>query len=392
MRDSTANPATVVGALRSSGFRELAIRCERVFGDCSQDVGTYDLDDKRHEVERLKSEATKMIDDLTTLKSRNRPKPRYASGPAIRSSTKRPAGVTTAMAILIAAALLGSCPNAFGAPAADRSLAQPEEVAGARISITSEQQHSILAEAVDQYTTAQNTAAKDSAESKQAFAEAAEKFEFLVNSGVRNSRLLINLGNAYLQSGQTGRAIANYRRALQLELTNGTATQNLTYAESHLKSSPAAASGAADKTGRSYQTFWDVLDARSSWISGHIAPKTLLAAIFLAWLAIWCVVGLRIVGYRFPWKGIVIAASVPFVMAAASYVLTLQDTSRHVAVVVVGDATLREGDGPDFPAVTQTKLQEGQSVEYEKQRGEWLRIRTEDGQSGWVSCSAVEVI
>ncbi|MFO4987118.1 tetratricopeptide repeat protein, partial [Salmonella enterica subsp. enterica serovar 1,4,[5],12:i:-] len=88
----------------------------------------------------------------------------------------------------------------------------------------------ILAEATARYEAARQSAQTDSADAKEAFADAALKYQLLVDSGVRNAGLYFNLGNAYLEGGATGRAIANYERALRLEPTNGAARMNLAFA------------------------------------------------------------------------------------------------------------------------------------------------------------------
>ncbi len=82
-----------------------------------------------------------------------------------------------------------------------------------RVELTAAQRRTILAEAGEIYDRALALTKSDSAESNDLFTTAAEKYQLLVDSGIHNSRLYLNLGNAYLQSNRLGKAIANYERA-----------------------------------------------------------------------------------------------------------------------------------------------------------------------------------
>src|SRR6185369_9666802 len=90
-------------------------------------------------------------------------------------------------------------------------------------------------EANKSYSTALEKVQIDSAEAKQGFADAADKYQLLVSGGVVNARLYFNLANAYLESGQTGRAVANYLRCLRMEPTMREAQMNLAYANKALR-------------------------------------------------------------------------------------------------------------------------------------------------------------
>ena len=49
------------------------------------------------------------------------------------------------------------------------------------------------------------------------YAEAAQIYEELIAQGVEDSALFYNLGNAYFQQGDLGRAVLNFQRAAQLD-------------------------------------------------------------------------------------------------------------------------------------------------------------------------------
>src|SRR5439155_17015397 len=59
------------------------------------------------------------------------------------------------------------------------------------------------------------------------FKEAISRYETLVSSGQWSVNLFYDLGNAYFRTGEFGRAILNYERALALERHHPEATANL---------------------------------------------------------------------------------------------------------------------------------------------------------------------
>ena len=51
---------------------------------------------------------------------------------------------------------------------------------------------------------------------REEYAEAIQQYEALIGQGYRDAAVHYNLGNAYLESGDLGRAILNYLRAEEL--------------------------------------------------------------------------------------------------------------------------------------------------------------------------------
>jgi tetratricopeptide (TPR) repeat protein len=387
---AAADDAETVGALRASGNRHLAVRYERLLQDCAgEDFGHQG---QRH-LKELKQGALTLLHELQAGERRPRPNP--VTSHRTKKGQAAPRLQSTASAMLVAAAVIAASlankQRVFATESASTSA--PQAVASApRELLTKEQQKQLLVEAGDYYNHAQSAAAKDSADAKQAFADAAEKYEVLIQSGVRNSQLFLNLGNAYLQSGQTGRAIASYRRSLQIDPTNGATAANLAYAENALKAptpkNSATAEGAAVRT----ESVSALVSRTITWLNRYVSPGVMLTIMMLAWLALWAAVGLRILGIRLPWKSIASASFLLFAVAVASYMFSFQEASRNLAVVVASGAVLHEGDGPDFPALQQGQLREGQTVELCKRRGNWLQVRSGAGQIGWLPSTAAEAI
>jgi tetratricopeptide (TPR) repeat protein len=248
------------------------------------------------------------------------------------------------------------------------------------------QRQTLLAEANDTYATAVGIAAKDSAEAKQGFSDAAAKYQLVVDAGIQNSQLYFNLGNAYLQSGQTGRAIANYRRTLRLDPTNQNARTNLAYAESLLKKSESAT---AIPQGSTYS---ELAIVANGWLNRFVSPAAVLTIAIVSWIGFWAAIGLRLCDVRVPWKTLAACALIVCAVAATSYAASCQSAARSEAIVISSDMALRTGDGKNFSTVAGATLNEGQQIEWLKRRGDWVQVRTAQGQTGWMPDAAIELL
>ncbi len=221
------NVAALLGALRSSGHRQSAIRCERVFDACARELGFVP---GLRTLDELKQDARQVVADFQTESQRRRAKPKSANHERVRLGAKssglqaKTQSIIAALMVTLALSVLSRSATAAGFDS--RTLA-----------LTHEQQKMLLNEATECVRQARRAATKDSADAKQSFAKAADKYQLLVESGVDNSKLYVNLANAYFQSGQSGKAIANYLRALKLDATNPDARANLAFVEHALNSS-----------------------------------------------------------------------------------------------------------------------------------------------------------
>ncbi len=109
--------------------------------------------------------------------------------------------------------------------AAALALSASSVMASDGVALSTNQQQTVLNEAGQMYASAVGLAETDSADAKQLFQTAAGKYQLLVDSGIQNSELYKNLGNAYLQAENLDvrspttsepkysiRAIVNYSR------------------------------------------------------------------------------------------------------------------------------------------------------------------------------------
>src|SRR4029077_16225226 len=62
------------------------------------------------------------------------------------------------------------------------------------------------------------------------FSDAAQKYQALADSGIKNWTLEYNLGNAYYRAGQIGKAILHYERAFRMNSNQNDLLYNLNLA------------------------------------------------------------------------------------------------------------------------------------------------------------------
>jgi tetratricopeptide (TPR) repeat protein len=364
----------VVGAVRVSGRRNLAVRCERLLNVCENEGGAVPVDDDNN-LDQLKSEAIQWLQDWQTESLRQRPRPNVAkfkgaeaaAGASLQSSSAK---IVAAIVVIGSLFVNGQCASAEAVSTFDD--ARPTNAA--RVELSGQQQQTLLAEANKCYNTAREKVQTDSAEAKQGFADAADKYQLLVDGGVTNSRLYFNLANSYLESGQTGKAVANYLRCLRIDPTMREAQLNLAYAKKmlHTPASSADAKG-SESSVVAYAQIGNV------WLNSRVSPLAMFVATVVAWVAVWTFIGVRLLGYRFPWKSATCAAMLMFILAGTSSALSWQTVERQVAVVVQASAA-------------NAGVSLGQVVEPIQKRGDSTRVRTETGDTIWLPSDSVEII
>jgi TRAP-type mannitol/chloroaromatic compound transport system permease large subunit len=181
------------------------------------------------------------------------------------------------------------------------------------------------------------------------------------------------VANAYLESGQAGRAVANYLRCLRIDPTMREAQLNLAYAKKILHTPASSVDAKGSESVVAYAQIGN------SWLNSRVSPRVVFVAMVVAWIAVWTFIGVRLLGIRFPWKSSSCAAILIFVLAAASSALSWQIAERQVAVVVQASAA-------------NASVSLGQVVEPIQKRGDSTRVRTESGYTIWLPSDSVEVI
>lgn len=251
---------------------------------------------------------------------------------------------------------------------------QSDELPVRTVNLDASQRFALLTEANRIYAAAwRDSAGGEEKEephgNEQAFLLAAEKYQQLVDSGIGNSALLRNLGNAWYQAGEVGRAIASYRQAqiqsplslrVQVNLLLAQTAAGVPWSQYRL---PLVAVGLI-AFGSVFG--WTCLSLRC-FCSEHFRRRLILKRLGFSLLVVCLLGGVLLVRER------------------------MADVPRQ-AIGIVDELSIRSGDGESFETTASLASVEGHAFEVIHVRGDWLALVLADGTSGWVHRDEIELI
>ena len=208
-------------------------------------------------------------------------------------------------------------------------------------------------------------------------ARAVELYRRLLERGFGGAALQYNLGNAYLRTGELGRAIASYRRSLAAAPRDQDTAANLSFARQSRKDAIAAPGPSP------------VLRALFFWHYAVSQGERRVAAAIL-YLALFAALVARLYRSRSELLGWVAGAAAVGFLAVAGSLAAEAWWPLEVAVVLPQEIEARTA--PDVDSVVRFKLHAGTEVRVADRRDGWLRIELPDGQQGWVEAGAAEVV
>ena len=351
---------------------ELKNRIQTFFSTCDQSAYAGSSDS----LTRLKDQAKQIVRDIPRSKTERWQAPKFDR------PVRKLASVGLAAALICVAALtFVKSSNRF--TQSEPALAQTTTA----ISLDQQQQQQLLAEASVAYDRGQSLTKSDAAESKLAFATAAKKYRLLADSGIRNSQLYSNLGNAYLQQDKIGNAIASFETARRIDPSDGRATQNLKLAKQRIVADVDASSAS--------NSFWT---SATQKVFSIVPPWTAWALFGVAWLVFWSINAFKFSSLSTfaNWNGTLIGTSAAFVLIACGWIAAQDHASDEmrtsIAVVTNVEANVRTGAGDEFQPASGFDFSEGDAWRVLQQQGDWCQVESEGGSTGWVKNSAVEVI
>ncbi len=251
----------------------------------------------------------------------------------------------------------------------------------AQLGLLAQPESAIFDEANDSFRRANELLTNDPKQAADLYRRAALRYGRLLDEqGIRNSKLFYNLGNAYFQLGDIGRAILNYRQAERLDPADLNVQRNLAFARTKRqdKLDPAAA-GQVVRT----LLFWHF-----EW--SRVTRMRLFAA---AWMLMWAVLLLRLLGQHWAPREIAVGTLVLVVLLLGSMVFeTVEDASTVAGVIVAPDTIARQGDGPSYEASFRDPLHAGTEFEVLEERPGWCRAELPDGRLCWLDAGDVEFV
>ncbi|MCQ2343583.1 MAG: tetratricopeptide repeat protein [Paludibacteraceae bacterium] len=217
--------------------------------------------------------------------------------------------------------------------------------------------------------------------SSKNYEDAVAIYARLVKRG-ESSALYYNYANALFKAGYTGRAILYYERALRLDPSNADIKYNLDFANL----------SKTDKTEAVepfFVTQWyrDVTLLFTSNVWAYISLVLFLLAMFFFLI------------YRFGMTLVLRKTGFGlFLLFLACFFISIGHSSHArnmvvknpAAIVLVGSETARST--PDMSGTEVFVIHEGTKVFIKSTLGEWIEVRLEDGNVGWIRNSAVETI
>lgn len=214
------------------------------------------------------------------------------------------------------------------------------------------------------------------------YREAAETYDTILASGQESYQLYYNLGNCYYKLGENSRAILNYERALLLNPGDQDARYNLKLAQDRV----------VDKIEvlpelflvRWYKALVAYFSA-DQWAYISVA----LFILFLVMAALFfysASPGIKKTGFT--------VGIVALLLTGMSVVFAVKQNNRielrDYAIVMTPSVTVK--GAPDNSGTDLFVIHEGLKVRVIGDLGDWLNIRLEDGNEGWVVKKDVEKI
>lgn len=214
------------------------------------------------------------------------------------------------------------------------------------------------------------------------FLSAVKLYSAIENRGFYSARLYYNLGNAYFKSGELGKAILYYNRALVISPSMEDAKHNLEIAEAQTKDNISVVP-------EFFLNRWMRL-LRSSITC---TAWSVLSVVFFAMIAIFLLIfllgtalQLRKVGFY----GTVVALLL-FVFTT-TFAISSRNSILNRSEAVVMSSAISVKSSPDRLATDIFVLHEGTKVTVSSEVDGWCEITISDGKKGWTEASHLERI
>ena len=215
------------------------------------------------------------------------------------------------------------------------------------------------------------------------YVEAAQQYEALIDRGYGGASVYFNLGNAYLESGDLGRAILSYLRARELAPRASDIRTNLDLARSM------TVDGVVGETGSSIES---VSFMGLQWAT----PSEVGVLALLFWTVTGLAIGILLVWRALPLRnGIRTLAAVSAVATLILLLLLLSTVFANphdsTGVVTADSVDVVSGPGPQYSE--EFTLHSGAQVRLTDSRHGWWRIALPGGElQGWVPAHAIEKV
>jgi tetratricopeptide (TPR) repeat protein len=206
------------------------------------------------------------------------------------------------------------------------------------------------------------------------FKEAISGYEALVRSKQWSANLFYDLGNAYFKTGDFGRAILNYERALALERHHPEATANLQIARDEARA----------------------LELRQSWPERYLQFASVnqysLAAAIAFWLAAFAIVMLIFARRRSAVSMVMLMLCLLVSVVSIYAVYALERGSKGDALAIVTGKDVQARLATADTANSILALPPGSEIKILSTRGEWVYAALPNNLRGWIPVKNAEQV
>jgi tetratricopeptide (TPR) repeat protein len=202
---------------------------------------------------------------------------------------------------------------------------------------------------------------------KKKYEESVKVYESLIQEGAENGYLYYNLGNAYIRMGKTGPAISNYIHAQKLIPRDENLAANLKFAIQQTQ----------DKIDLPTP---GTLNSLFFWVNDFNYDELVSFAIainFIFWLTL--TLGIKLPTLKVARNIFLFVLLLSFVSIG---VKIKNESDMKLGVVMTENVDVRSGR--DVDAITLFQLHEGALVRVTDKYEDWLEVRINDEQKGWV--------
>ncbi|MEG2318855.1 MAG: tetratricopeptide repeat protein [Mucinivorans sp.] len=210
----------------------------------------------------------------------------------------------------------------------------------------------------------------------------AATYEAILSKGEHSAKLYYNLGNAYFEQNQLGKAILNFTRAQNYNPTDEDINYNLALATARTKDK-------IEPVPEFFLQGWirsaGYLLSGDGWSVVALALGLLVFTCVILWL-----VSSRMRLRKLGFAGAIVG-SILFVVAIA-YAQTALSRQKAQDSAIVMNTAAPVKSSPSDGGKDIFVLHEGTSVQVLQTVGTWSEIRIEDGNKGWIASSAIEQI
>ncbi|MBR5532814.1 MAG: tetratricopeptide repeat protein [Bacteroidales bacterium] len=230
--------------------------------------------------------------------------------------------------------------------------------------------------------TAQSLQEAEDAYSKENYPASVEIYEALVDSVGVSPEIYYNLGNSYYKLKNYPKAIINYERALLLSPGDEDVKFNLDMARANIVDK-------IDVVDRSFISIWfESIRNRAS--SDSWAVIAIVSFILFLIGIFFYIFSKHIILKKIGFFGGAILLLISIYANVVSYKQQQKILERNTAIIISPSVTIKSS--PSESGTELFILHEGTKVRVTDKVGEWSEIKIDDGNSGWIKASAMEII